>query len=71
VGAGFSYPFGDGAQDGAAATPRQHTQPLAPLLSSHSRHDVQLQVPTVIRAGIALATLLGPEQRIGTKRDYS
>jgi hypothetical protein len=71
VGAGFSYPFEDGAQDDAAATPRQHTRPLVPLLSSHSKHGVQLQVPTVVRVGIALATLQAPEQRIGTKRDYS
>jgi hypothetical protein len=70
VEAGFSYPFEDRPQDDVAVTPRQHTQPLAPLLSRHSRRGIRLAVPTVVVAGIALATLQVLEQRIGTKKDY-
>jgi hypothetical protein len=70
VEAGFSYPFEDKTQDDVAVTPRQHTHPLAPLPSRHSRRCIRLAVPTVVVAEIALATLQVPEQRIGTKKDY-
>jgi hypothetical protein len=70
VGAGFSHPLEDGPQEDVAGAPRRHTQPLAPLLSICSRRGIQLQVPTVVGAKIALATLQALEQQIGTKRDY-
>jgi hypothetical protein len=71
VEAGFSYPFEDRPQDDVAVIPRQHTQPLAPRPSRYSRRGVRLPVPIVVVAEIALATLQVPEQRIGTKKDYS
>jgi hypothetical protein len=67
----FSYPFEDRPKGDVAATARQHTQPLVPLQSRHSRRGIQLQVPSFVRGETALATLQAPEQRIGTKRDCS